>query len=88
MSKSVKFSLCATRKQKRVQIKIRPCLRLTLDEVKIRFHVPAALAAEQLLQFPLMGSRVALSRSGCFGEERRSFPLTGKRKTTSRLSST
>lgn len=77
------FPLCTWR-HKTVQLKIHPCLLLALDEVRIRLQVPAALAAEQLLQFPLMGSWVGLRRSGCFGEERRAFPPTGNPKTTFR----
>jgi len=86
--KSAKLSLCAPRRHKRVQLKIRPYLLLAIDEVIILLQVPAALAAKQLLHFPLMGSWVGLNRSGCFGEERRSFPPMGNPKRNSRLSFT
>lgn len=83
---NVAFSLCASRRHKTVQLNIHSFLLLALDEVRIRLHVPAALAAEQFLQFLLMGSWLGLSRSGCFGEERRSFPPKGNPNTTFRCS--
>jgi len=84
VSESVKFSLCTPRRHKRVQLKIHPCLLLTLDQVRIRLHVPAALAAEQLLHLPLMERLVGLRQSGCFGEQRRSFRPKGNPKTNFR----